>query len=173
MVVFISSGIAFAGRRYTSSGSARISDQGQFTSPVGSGNGQDRKPTTFDMMIVPSAVWAAVTIDCVEPQRVSQFWSVLLDAPVRTIGLPGWFRIGPTATGGPVITFQPVPEAKAAKTRIHLDVWVEELDAVVIPVRDLGGHSTGETHLYDEGTVVVMSDVEGNEFCLVGPPRRK
>jgi predicted enzyme related to lactoylglutathione lyase len=102
---------------------------------------------------------------------VSQFWSKLLDAPVRATGLPGWFRIGPTASGGPAITFQPVAEEKVGKARIHLDVWVDELDTAVILVRDLGGQFTGETHLYDEGTVVVMSDVEGNEFCLVGPPR--
>ncbi len=121
-------------------------------------------------MVVTGAAWAAVTVDCVEPQRVSEFWSRMLDAPVRTIGLPGWFRIGPTAPGGPAITFQPVPEEKVAKSRTHLDLWVEELDAAIALVRDLGGRSTGEVHLYDEGTVVVMSDVEGNEFCLVGPP---
>ncbi len=59
------------------------------------------------------------------------------------------------------------------KSRIHLDLWVEDLDATIALVRDLGGRSTGEIHLYDEGTVVVMSDVEGNEFCLVGPPTHR
>jgi predicted enzyme related to lactoylglutathione lyase len=121
-------------------------------------------------MAPSGAAWAAVTVDCLEPERVSAFWSRLLDAPVRTIGLPGWFRIGPTALGGPAITFQPVPEAKAGKSRMHLDLWVEELQATVALVTDLGGGPTGEVHRYDDGTVVVMSDVEGNEFCLVGPP---
>jgi predicted enzyme related to lactoylglutathione lyase len=120
-------------------------------------------------MGVSGAAWAAVTVDCVDAEKVAVFWSRVLDAPVRTIGLPGWFRIGPTAPGGPAITFQPVPEEKVGKSRIHLDVWVEELDAALALVRDLGGRSTGEIHLYDEGTVIVMSDVEGNEFCLVGP----
>jgi predicted enzyme related to lactoylglutathione lyase len=123
-------------------------------------------------MVVSAASWAAVTVDCVEPQRVSEFWSRLLGAPVRTIGLPGWFRIGPTAPGGPAITFQPVTEKKVGKTRIHLDLWVNELDATIAFVQALGGRSTGETHLYEEGTVVVMSDVEGNEFCLVGSRAR-
>ena len=121
-------------------------------------------------MVVPSAAWAAVTVDCVEPEKVSAFWSRMLDAPVRKIGLTGRFRIGPTAPGGPAIAFQPVPDEKAGKCRIHLDLWVDELDAAVALVTDLGGKSTGEIHLYDEGTVVVMADVEGNEFCLVGPP---
>ncbi len=101
------------------------------------------------------------------------FGVAYLNLPIRTIGLPGWFRIGPTTAGGPVITFQPVPEEKAGKTRIHLDLWVDALDLTIALVRDLSGNDTGEAHLYDEGTVVVMSDVEGNEFCLVGPPRAK
>jgi predicted enzyme related to lactoylglutathione lyase len=120
-------------------------------------------------MVDPVAAWAAVTVDCVEPERVCEFWSRMLGAPVRTIGLPGWFRIGPTAQGGPAITFQPVHEEKVGKSRIHLDLWVEELDAAIALVRDLGGRFTDEIHVYDEGTVVVMSDVEENEFCLVGP----
>ena len=38
-------------------------------------------------------------------ERRCPSWSRMLDAPVRTIGLTGWFRIGPTAPGGPAITF--------------------------------------------------------------------
>ena len=68
------------------------------------------------------------------------------------------------------MTVQPVPEHKAGKTRIHLDFWVDDLDAAIRLVENLGGAPTGETHAYEEGTVVVMSDIEGNEFCLVGPP---
>ena len=37
-------------------------------------------------------------------------------------------------------------------------------------VGELGGSTTGDTYVYDEGTVIVMYDIEGNEFCLVGPP---
>jgi predicted enzyme related to lactoylglutathione lyase len=125
---------------------------------------------TVTSMTRAGAVWAAVTVDCLDADRVSQFWSRLLDLPIRTIGLPGWFRLGPTVAGGPVMTFQPLPEQKAGKTRIHLDLWVDQLDATMAMVRELGGRSTEEIHRYDEGTVVVMADVEGNEFCLVGPP---
>lgn len=34
-------------------------------------------------------------------------------------------------------------------------------------VTSLGGRTTGERHDYDEGAVVVMTDPEGQEFCLV------
>jgi Glyoxalase-like domain len=93
---------------------------------------------------------AAVTVDCVDPRRASDFWSQLLDTPAGPIDLPGWFRIGQTIAGGPAITFQPVPEENTGKTRIHLDIWVDDLDAAISLVRDLGGRSTGETHLYEE-----------------------
>jgi len=124
----------------------------------------------FQEVSFSGATWAAVTLDCVEPRKVSEFWSKLLDVPARAIELPGWFRLGPTVVGAPVITFQPVPEEKVGKTRIHLDIWVEDLKAAIRLVGSLGGQTTGETHIYEEGTVVVMSDIEGNEFCLVGPP---
>ena len=110
-------------------------------------------------------------MDCGDPVRVADFWSRLLDLPSRAIDLPGWFRVGPVVAGGPVITFQPVPEPKSGKTRLHLDIWVDDLDAAVERVRRLGGTSAGETHEYEDGTVIVMSDPEGNEFCLVGGPR--
>lgn len=31
----------------------------------------------------------------------------------------------------------------------------------------LGGRALDQVHEYDEGTVAVLADVEGNEFCLV------
>jgi predicted enzyme related to lactoylglutathione lyase len=42
----------------------------------------------------------------------------------------------------------------------------------------LGGQDLDDVHEYDEGTVMLMADPEGNEFCLVqheapgvlGPP---
>lgn len=132
-----------------------------------------RTQSSFVAVTAPRAAWAAVTMDCVDSQKVSEFWGRLFDVPVRRTGLPGWFRIGPTVPGAPAITFQPVPEEKTGKARIHLDVWVDELDVAIVLVRKLGGRSSGEIHLYDEGTVVVMSDIEENEFCLVGPPRQQ
>ena len=63
--------------------------------------------------------------------------------------------------------FQPVPEPKAGKVRIHLDVTVDNVDEAIEFVTALGGQPTGERHNYDDGVVVVMADPEGHEFCLV------
>ncbi len=60
-----------------------------------------------------------------------------------------------------------MPEPRAGKVRIHLDVTVDDLDEAIELVTSLGGRFTGERHDYDEGAVVVMADPEDHEFCLV------
>jgi len=111
---------------------------------------------------------AGITLDCLDALSVSRFWSQLLDAETRTDSdLPGWFRLGPITGGGPHINFQPVPEEKTEKTRLHLDLWVDDLAAAVSLVHQLGGRGPVESHSYESGSVAVMADPEGNEFCLV------
>jgi predicted enzyme related to lactoylglutathione lyase len=116
--------------------------------------------------MTPTFMLAEVTLDCCDTSRVSAFWSALLDAPLR-VPLDGWFRLGPLTEGGPVLNFQPVPEAKHGKARLHLDLATNDLDAAVVTVQRLGGRSLDQRHDYDEGAVMVMADPEGNEFCLV------
>jgi predicted enzyme related to lactoylglutathione lyase len=113
-----------------------------------------------------------ITIDCLSPALVGGFWSALLDAPLRDEPLPGWLRLGPLTEDGPLINFQPVPEGKQGKNRLHLDVLTDDLPAAIARVQALGGEDRAEKHVYDVGTVVVMADPEGNELCLVAgnPP---
>jgi predicted enzyme related to lactoylglutathione lyase len=119
----------------------------------------------------PQLAWGEVTIDCRDPRRVAAFWAALLDCPAEP-GEEGWFHLGPTVRGGPRVNFQPVPEAKFGKARVHLDVWVDDLDAANSLVEQLGGTHTGKVHTYPDATDVVMADPEGTEFCLVALPAR-
>src|ERR1700722_4677527 len=112
-------------------------------------------------------VWLEVTIDCRDTHRVAAFWGMLLDETPRDVGRPDWYRIGPVVEGGPAITFQPVPEPKTAKTRMHIDLRVGNLRTAIAEVEKLGAAGPSEVHYFDEGTVAVMGDPEGNEFCLV------
>lgn len=107
-----------------------------------------------------------ITVDCVDVTLVAEFWATLLGAELRE-PLPGWRRLGPLTQGGPVLNFQPVPEPKRGKNRVHLDFRTDDLAEAVRRIVELGGSETGERHDYDEGTVVVMCDPEGHEFCLV------
>jgi predicted enzyme related to lactoylglutathione lyase len=119
-----------------------------------------------DSMWSMANVWSAVTIDCLDPERVARFWSTLLGrAPGPSED--GWVYLGERGDPVPRLVFQPVAEPAAGKVRIHLDVTVDDLAESVATVVRLGGRETGERHEYDEGVVVVMADPEGHEFCLV------
>jgi hypothetical protein len=75
--------------------------------------------------------------------------------------------LGERGDSQPRLVFQPVPESNSGKVRIHLDVTVDEIDAAMDLVTSLGGHFTGERHDHKDGVVVVMTDLEDHEFCLV------
>jgi predicted enzyme related to lactoylglutathione lyase len=68
----------------------------------------------------------------------------------------------------PRLTFQRVPETKRGKVRVHLDVQVDDIDQGRAQIEKLGGRWTGQRYEYPgEGVVIVMTDPEGHEFCLV------
>jgi predicted enzyme related to lactoylglutathione lyase len=107
-----------------------------------------------------------ITIDCLDVPRVAGFWAALLGGQPSE-PLPGWLRLPPSTAGGPMVNFQPVPEPKQGKARVHLDLVTDDLDAAIARVIALGGGETGERHDYPEGSVVVLTDPEGTEFCVV------
>jgi predicted enzyme related to lactoylglutathione lyase len=117
------------------------------------------------------ARWWAITIDCNDPRRMAWFWSHLLDAPVMEVGSdrPGWLRLQLLGPDGPFMNFQPVPEPKVGKVRLHVDVLVGELERGVEHVVALGGTDTGRRESLPRGQIAVMADPEGNEFCLLSP----
>lgn len=118
----------------------------------------------------PDIAWAGVTIDCREPERTATFWSMVLRTAVRPAGpgRDGWYRLRPAVRGGPVITFQPVTDQKVGKVRLHLDLWVDDLDAAVRRVEGIGGRRAGDREVVPgRGSIVVMTDPEGHEFCLI------
>jgi len=78
---------------------------------------------------------------------------------------------------GPRIFIQKVPEPKAAKNRLHLDLLVSDARRVGVEegrrrvdaeVRRLEGLGATAGRAYDEngGYWVTMVDPEGNEFCV-------
>jgi len=111
-------------------------------------------------------VWSGVTLDCLDPHRVAQFWSALLGRKPGP-SPDGWVYLGERSDAQPRLVFQPVSEPKMGKVRIHLDVTVDDIDESVELVKTLGGRFTGERHDYDEGVVIVMADPEDHQFCLV------
>jgi predicted enzyme related to lactoylglutathione lyase len=108
---------------------------------------------------------AGMILDCVDPERLAGFWTELL----------GWqvtFRRGPYVAisrtddfDDASWLFQRVPEPKTTKNRWHPDFRITgDFEGAIHRIEASGGKRvTG----YEDGGFLVMSDPEGNEFCLI------
>jgi Glyoxalase-like domain len=138
------------------------------------------------------AMRTQVTFDCTDPHAQAAFWaqvfgsavedhSALVDQLVADGRMPADDRIvidgrsafrevaacGDPAGVEPRLYFQRVPEGKVAKNRVHLDVHVDADRKATEAERLVGfGARLLATHS-DRGPITyVLSDPEGNEFCL-------
>ncbi|WP_154814594.1 VOC family protein [Actinophytocola xinjiangensis] len=117
-----------------------------------------------------------VTFDCAEPETVARFWSEVLGYSTPSAA-DGWAACADPDGVGPRLYFQRVPEGKVVKNRVHLDVRVARelvgaervaaLEAECARLVALGGTRV-ELLPADEvnESIIIMRDVEGNEFCL-------
>lgn len=111
-----------------------------------------------------------ICIDCADPKSQAEWWAQVLDWPLQMdeSGLYWWMTRTGQPQDGPILVFVGVPEPKTVKNRIHLDLnpfgadQAEELERLL---------SLGAKRIdVGQGEVpwVVLSDPEGNEFCLLG-----
>ena len=146
-----------------------------------------------------------LTVDCSDPARLVRFWGPALGYAVTpppaghptwndyylSVGVPaeeldltddGADRLHDPRGEGPAIWFQPVPEAKQVKNRLHLDLYLDsggrrsgELTAqieeraaeLVAAGATVVRRPTGDPHVGLPGHYfVAMPDPEGNEFCV-------
>jgi predicted enzyme related to lactoylglutathione lyase len=107
-----------------------------------------------------------VMIDALDPDLLARFWCGLLQTEVAERVDEGRFVFLRATEGVPAIGIQRVPEPKAAKNRVHVDLAVDDLDAATRWVRGHGGSRVADHRLGDLHWRVV-ADPEGNEFCLV------
>ncbi|MFF4170644.1 VOC family protein [Streptomyces sp. NPDC001744] len=105
-----------------------------------------------------------IVFDCADPAALVRFWAGLLGGtPVDRSG--DWSFVDPP--GSARLAFQRVPEGKAVKNRVHLDLRVEEPVRAAEEALPLGAVRVGDPVTDAQGTFQVMRDPEGNEFCFV------
>ncbi|GAA3051039.1 VOC family protein [Streptomyces roseofulvus] len=105
-----------------------------------------------------------LVFDCGEPAALVRFWAGLLGGePVDRS--PDWSYVDPP--GFVRVAFQRVPEGKAAKNRLHLDLEVPDPAAAADEVSPRGAVRVGGLVTDEQGSFQVMRDPEGNEFCFV------
>ncbi|MET8848750.1 VOC family protein [Amycolatopsis sp. NPDC004625] len=115
-----------------------------------------------------------VVIDAARPEILAGFWAALLgwhvaieddgEVDVRAPAGDGWDLD---------LVFVPVPEPKAVKNRVHLDLastTPAHQAELVARALELGGRRVD----LGQGAVawVVLADPEGNEFCVLEPRER-
>ncbi|WP_455351760.1 VOC family protein [Streptomyces sp. SYSU K217416] len=105
-----------------------------------------------------------IVFDCADPAALVRFWAALLGGePVDRS--EEWSYIDPP--GFTRVAFQRVPEGKAAKNRLHLDLDAGDVDAAADEAVRLGAVRVGGMVTDDHGHFQVLHDPEGNEFCFV------
>jgi predicted enzyme related to lactoylglutathione lyase len=116
---------------------------------------------------VPASV-GFVVIDSIDPAQLATFWCALLEVEVDMILADGQFIVLTATSGGVVVGFQRVPEAKTQKNRVHLDLMVDDLDESTVQIESLGGSWTEncQTRELDGFRWRCMADPEGNEFDI-------
>jgi hypothetical protein len=105
-------------------------------------------------------------IDADDVDRISRFWVELLGYRIEHADHEdGWRHLEPSAPSFPPLTIQPVPEAKAGKNRLHLDIFVTEPGPWIERCLELGGTLLWRSDEPDD-EFQVIADPEGNELCI-------
>jgi len=106
----------------------------------------------------------SIVIDVNDLETCAKFWSQVLGADILYQN-ERYLRLGHKGER-PMLLLQKVPERHKEKNRVHIDLDVPDLDAAVSRVQDLGGRKLRKLSEYGIEWAV-MSDPDGNEFCLV------
>ena len=107
-----------------------------------------------------------LVLDCAAPNRLATFWREALDYRVYYTDANLAVLVPKEGIGSPLL-LQCVPEPKAGKNRMHLDIVVDNIEAEVHRLKELGAHRNDEAVQSFGGTRWVrMSDPEQNEFCV-------
>ena len=141
------------------------------------------------------AIGVQVTIDCADPQRLSEFWAAALGYQLQPPppgydsweqfatdkGIPPerWNDFGAVVDPdgrGPRLFFQRVPEPKQVKNRVHIDIRASRgapeaekqtrQDEVASRLIAAGASLVDRMPGMTGGSHLVMRDPEGNEFCV-------
>jgi hypothetical protein len=124
--------------------------------------------------------WYSVVVDCGDVAAQSRWWARALDWRVafesdeEAVLVPphalDQAREMPFFERGPGLVFVPVPEGKAVKNRLHIDLAPPpdgDQAAEVRRLEALGARRADVGQDADAASWVVMADPEGNEFCVL------
>ncbi|HLU31569.1 MAG TPA: VOC family protein [Acidimicrobiia bacterium] len=104
-----------------------------------------------------------ITIDVADLARAKAFWTQLLGVATRSES-ESYVWLSEIAPGVRLV-LQRVPDVKTSKNRVHLEIVAEDTEPVITRVEAMGGTRVRDLEA-PEYALTVMSDPDGNEFCL-------
>jgi predicted enzyme related to lactoylglutathione lyase len=125
--------------------------------------------------------WYSVVVDCDDLHAQARWWADVLDwqlvfeadneaaivpkdAEYRQVSAEEWTK------AGPVLVFVQVPEGKAVKNRLHIDLaphTTDDRDALIDSLLARGATRVDLGQDDSRVTWTVLADPEGNEFCVL------
>jgi catechol 2,3-dioxygenase-like lactoylglutathione lyase family enzyme len=123
--------------------------------------------------------WYSTVVDCKDVAAQGRWWAEVLgwkivyEAPDEVVIVPPHALAKgdsiPIEEQGPGLVFVPVPEVKQLKNRLHIDLAPRAGDDQATEVARLEalGAKRAEVGQTDTATWVVLTDPEGNEFCVL------
>ncbi len=107
-----------------------------------------------------------VTFDCVDIERVAQFWGHVLGAETYGGRSPRVRALeAPCSDRRVRLTFRHVSGAKITANRVRLNLQTPELDIETARLLSLGAIRIASDRLGNQWAI--LADVEGNEFELI------
>ncbi|MCU1507844.1 MAG: hypothetical protein JWQ12_109 [Glaciihabitans sp.] len=112
---------------------------------------------------------AAVVVNCMDPRAMARFWNEAMDWNLYEV-TDDHARLRSAKGVGPYLEFLRTPDVNGVPTRVHLDLRPypgDDKAAEVARLRSLGATDAD----IGQGDVpwTVLTDIEGNEFCVLTP----
>ncbi|GAA2583092.1 VOC family protein [Winogradskya consettensis] len=122
----------------------------------------------LDSMLQETGPIASVVVDCADPRVMARFWGEATDWTVHKVTDDS--AVLRSATGvGPYLQFLRSPDVKTGWNRVHLDIRPYPADDLEAEAARLTGLGATPVDLGQDITWKVLTDPEGNEFCLLTP----
>jgi predicted enzyme related to lactoylglutathione lyase len=120
---------------------------------------------------VVSLEWEQVVIDAGDPITLGRWWAGVLGwVVVDDAAATDEFEIRPSIEQLPGLLFARVAEGKEVKNRLHLDFRPDDQAAEVERFLQAGAQRADVGQ--GSSPWVVLTDPEGNEFCVLSARRR-
>jgi predicted enzyme related to lactoylglutathione lyase len=107
-----------------------------------------------------------VTFDSSDPAQLAGWWAEQFGGQTQEL-LPGEF-FAVIRSEGPRLGFQQVADPTPGKNRVHLDFGAADVDAEVSRLVAAGATEVDRHSLGDNFRWVVLTDPDGNAFCMAG-----